>query len=295
MWGTRSAGGCRARFRWCHTAGCAGGCGEESDSYESNAPLIYGLLMSSNPVRFAAELPVLAAPGARFNYSTASTHLLAGVFERSTRLPNRTSAERNLLAPAGIMLPQWDSDPQGVHFGGSEMFLTTRDMLKFGILYLNQGRVGDRPVVPASWVAASTTKKSGGRHARVSTDGSQSNRLWIPVVDSQRGSACDGLCSWPGRSVHSGGAGPGAGGGRNFGARRAQSPTSNNSTPSFSWWTASFCPSAKPLSIGRVSIGASRGSGVLAERFTDYQRIGSLLRIIRIVEQSTGHRVLPQR
>jgi CubicO group peptidase (beta-lactamase class C family) len=126
---------------------------------ESNAPLVYALLMSSNPVRFAAELPVLAEPGARFNYATASSHLLAGALAHLVGGSLRELGERSLFGPAGITVSRWDADPEGVNFGGSEMLLTTREMLKLGILYLQGGKVGDRQIVPADWVAASATKQ----------------------------------------------------------------------------------------------------------------------------------------
>ena len=38
--------------------------------------------------------------------------------------------------------------------------LTPRQMLKFGELYLHQGRNGDRQVVPSSWVEASWTPRT---------------------------------------------------------------------------------------------------------------------------------------
>ncbi len=34
--------------------------------------------------------------------------------------------------------------------------ISTRDLARFGQLYLNRGRLGDREVIPAAWVAAST-------------------------------------------------------------------------------------------------------------------------------------------
>jgi CubicO group peptidase (beta-lactamase class C family) len=126
---------------------------------ESNAPLVSALLMSSDPVRFAAELPVLAEPGARFNYATASSHLLAGAVARLVGSPLREFGERSLFGPAGIILSRWDADPEGVNFGGSEMFFTAREMLKLGILYLHHGTVGDHHIVPADWVAASVAKQ----------------------------------------------------------------------------------------------------------------------------------------
>jgi CubicO group peptidase (beta-lactamase class C family) len=126
---------------------------------ESSPNMTYALLTSGNPVRFAAELPVLAAPGEGFNYGTAGTHLLAGALTRLAGKSLREVGDTYLFGPAGIALARWDSDPQGVNFGGSEMFLTTREMVKFGILYLHQGRVGDRQVIPADWMAESTTKR----------------------------------------------------------------------------------------------------------------------------------------
>lgn len=128
-------------------------------AWEESGPMTYALLTSGNPVRLVAELPVLAAPGSGFNYSTASAHLLAGALQRLTGSSLREFGEKYLFGPAGIEPARWDSDPQGVDFGGSEMFLTARAMLSLGILYLNRGRVGDRQVIPADWIAESTAKR----------------------------------------------------------------------------------------------------------------------------------------
>jgi CubicO group peptidase (beta-lactamase class C family) len=126
---------------------------------ESNAMLIYALVLNDDPVRFAAELPVLTPPGSGFNYATASSTLLAGALTRLTREPLRRYGQRKLFGPAGIEIARWDTDPNGVNFGGSEMFMTPREMLKLGVLYVRGGKVGDRQVVPASWVQESLTKK----------------------------------------------------------------------------------------------------------------------------------------
>ena len=49
-----------------------------------------------------------------------------------------------LAKPLGITLARWTRDPQGIYFGGNEMLMTPRQMLAFGELYLNRGRVGER-------------------------------------------------------------------------------------------------------------------------------------------------------
>ncbi len=51
-----------------------------------------------------------------------------------------------------------ETDPQGYVRGGNDMYLTPRDMAKFGLLYLNKGRYNGKQIVPASWVETSTAK-----------------------------------------------------------------------------------------------------------------------------------------
>ncbi len=50
-----------------------------------------------------------------------------------------------LAKPLGFTLARWPQDPQGIYFGGNDMLLTPRQMVQFGELYLNRGRVGEAP------------------------------------------------------------------------------------------------------------------------------------------------------
>jgi CubicO group peptidase (beta-lactamase class C family) len=56
-----------------------------------------------------------------------------------------------------MTIPQWPRDPQGVYFGGNEMRLSPRDLLRFGEMYRNGGVAGGYQVVPRAWVRASWT------------------------------------------------------------------------------------------------------------------------------------------
>jgi CubicO group peptidase (beta-lactamase class C family) len=112
-------------------------------------------VQSSNWVRYLLTHPLQQQPGEPMNYNTGNTHLLSAILTKVSGSDTWTFAQNALAAPLGLTLAKWPRDPQGVYFGGNDMLLTPRQMLKFGELYLQRGRNGGRQIVPASWVEAS--------------------------------------------------------------------------------------------------------------------------------------------
>jgi CubicO group peptidase (beta-lactamase class C family) len=127
----------------------------------------YGAWVTSrNWVQHALARPLFAAPGAEMEYSTGNTHLLSAILTKATKTSTWQFANDALAKPLGFTLPQWPRDPQGIYFGGNDMLLTPRQLLAFGELYLNDGRAGDRQVVPASWVKKSCEGQERRRRFR---------------------------------------------------------------------------------------------------------------------------------
>jgi CubicO group peptidase (beta-lactamase class C family) len=123
---------------------------------ESTSGRNYGAwVRSPNWVRFVLTRPLEAPPGATIEYSTGNTHLLSAILTRVTATSTWQFAQEALARPLGIALARWTRDPQGIYFGGNEMLMTPRDMIAFGELYLNRGRVNGRAVVPEPWIDAS--------------------------------------------------------------------------------------------------------------------------------------------
>ncbi len=116
-------------------------------------------VLSDDWVAYALQQPVRAEPGTRLVYSTGNTHLLSDILTAATGRSTLDFARRSLAAPLGFELAPWPQDPNGVYFGGNNMTLTPRQMLSFGSLYLNDGKVGSRQVIPASWVATSFQRR----------------------------------------------------------------------------------------------------------------------------------------
>jgi CubicO group peptidase (beta-lactamase class C family) len=112
---------------------------------------------STNWVKATIELPLLYSPGARFSYNTFQTHLLSAIITKASGMSTMDFAKKYLLEQMNINCSEWWRDPQGYYFGGNSMHFTPGSMAKLGYLYLNNGLLAGKQVVPAEWVEESLT------------------------------------------------------------------------------------------------------------------------------------------
>jgi CubicO group peptidase (beta-lactamase class C family) len=103
-------------------------------------------------------------PGAYHYYNNWDFNVLGTIFEKATKTNLFEEFERRIARPIGMedfTAPDgfYESGPESIH--RQYMFrVSARDMARFGYLYLRKGRWGDRQIVPADWVARSTTPYS---------------------------------------------------------------------------------------------------------------------------------------
>jgi CubicO group peptidase (beta-lactamase class C family) len=120
----------------------------------------WGLLLQWNfapdRVGFTLNLPLIHPPGQVFDYSNSISHLLSTVLTERSGLSLWEFAHRNLFGPIGINPSVWKQDARGYYSGHGSLYLTPREMAKFGFLYLNRGRWDGKQIVPADWIAEST-------------------------------------------------------------------------------------------------------------------------------------------
>ena len=120
---------------------------------ESTSGRDYGAwVKSQNWVRYVLAQPLIDEPGTRVEYSTGTSHLLSAILTKATKKSTWQFAQEELAKPLGFTLVKWLQDPQGIYFGGNEMLMTPRQMIRFGELYENNGRIGDREVIRKEWV-----------------------------------------------------------------------------------------------------------------------------------------------
>ncbi len=110
-------------------------------------------------IRYMLSKEVKYAPGEKFIYSNADTHLAGCMAERALGKPLYIYACENLFSKLGIGYPTWEMCPHGTVFGGSGLYLDILDMMKLGILYLNGGEYKGERIVSSEWVKEAGTKK----------------------------------------------------------------------------------------------------------------------------------------
>ncbi len=113
----------------------------------------------SNWTRGILELSLIDFPGTKYNYGTVQSHLLSAVITEVSGMDTLAFAQKNLFDEMNISINRWDSAPEGIFFGGSEMYMTPRDMAAFGLLYLNKGVFEGDQLIPEEWVEESFRPK----------------------------------------------------------------------------------------------------------------------------------------
>ena len=97
-------------------------------------------------------------PGTGFRYDSDATYMLSAIVEKRTGKKLMDFLKERMFDKIGISSAWSTTSPQGIACGGWGMNMTTRDIARFGQLYLQQGRWGGEYVLSPSWVALATTR-----------------------------------------------------------------------------------------------------------------------------------------
>jgi len=121
------------------------------------------LEMSADPIGFVLGKPVVAEPGTLFWYNTGLSEVLSALVAKVSGQTTLAFADEHLFGPLGIETVRWNRDRAGVYKGGTQLFLTPRDLAKIGVLCLNAGVWDGEEVVSSEWLAQSTQTRIRGR------------------------------------------------------------------------------------------------------------------------------------
>ncbi|WP_027443209.1 serine hydrolase domain-containing protein [Erythrobacter cryptus] len=135
--------------------------------YESSEVRMLFLDGRDNMAKWAEEQPLEAEPGAKFEYSSNTSVILADIAARALTPSTSPEARRKAVAdylqlrlfgPLGMtsMVPEFDAS--GTLIGGSLMHASARDWAKFGEFLRRKGRApSGEQLVPQRWIEAMVT------------------------------------------------------------------------------------------------------------------------------------------
>jgi len=105
--------------------------------------------------RAAFETPQVAAPGERYAYNSgAGMQTLACLVSRAVGMNLFEYAKLKLFDPLGMDSVAWDAADDGSSYGGFGITMSIEDMLRIGLLYLNEGAWEGTQIIPADYIAA---------------------------------------------------------------------------------------------------------------------------------------------
>jgi len=104
---------------------------------------------------FYLNRPMVSQPGTFFNYDSGGVILMSAILRNRAGMHADKFADEYLFPALGIKKVFWFKNQEGHPHTGGGLNLRPQDMAKFGLLYLRNGKWGDKQVVPERWVKES--------------------------------------------------------------------------------------------------------------------------------------------
>lgn len=114
---------------------------------------------SKDYVKGFLDQPMEHEPGNVFRYSSFASIALGDIVTKTTNIPVKYFAQTYLFTPLNIDIKLWLETPIGRTNTGYGLWLSTRDMAKFGQLFLQKGQWQGEQIISPYWVELSTKKQ----------------------------------------------------------------------------------------------------------------------------------------
>jgi hypothetical protein len=138
-----------------HTAGLDLGSSLSASLAAALEPVNRMKFMENDMAAFAEAADLATPPGGAWNYHDGNYLILSHLIRNAvggTPQDVLRFAQAELFGPLGMRHVVMQFDGAGTPEGSSQMLASARDWARFGLLYLNDGVVGGRRILPEGWV-----------------------------------------------------------------------------------------------------------------------------------------------
>ncbi|WP_234032994.1 serine hydrolase domain-containing protein [Paenibacillus faecalis] len=145
-------------------------------------PLIHQFHRNRKWASFALSLPIKEKDlGTTFQYRSTDSHLLSVALSEATGMNAYAYADKHLFSRLGVTHHAWTPSPEGHSMGHVGLYLTSRDMAKFGLCCLNAGKWQKQQIIPKEWLQEALTPQADGYPAF----GDYGFQWWTGKIDGQ--------------------------------------------------------------------------------------------------------------
>ena len=138
---------------------------EWNEDYGNRSDVNLMLHRETDMGRYAIDKPLEHEPGTFWYYSSGSTNIVMRYLRGKFASDKEFLAyyRERLFAPLGIRNAVFEPDMSGTPVGSSYLYISARDFARFGQLYLDDGCVGEKRILPEGWVEYTTTPASDSK------------------------------------------------------------------------------------------------------------------------------------
>ena len=148
-----------------HTSGLAMGSSLNASLLSALAPVNRMKFIERDMAGYAESIDLETAPGNAWNYHDGNYLILSRLIRDAAgghAADALRFARRELFDPLGMHGVTLEFDATGTPEGSSQMLAPARDWARFGQLYLDDGVVGGRRILPEGWVQYSASLTPNG-------------------------------------------------------------------------------------------------------------------------------------
>jgi CubicO group peptidase (beta-lactamase class C family) len=124
-----------------------------NDPKNDNANMFH----SNSWLNYVLNRNMACKPFTQFNYNSGCPIIVAGIIEKATKMKLDKFAEKYLFEPLEIKHYRWLKDNTGFCHAGDGLWMKPMDMVKIGIMVMNNGKWKNQQIVSSDWIEKLTT------------------------------------------------------------------------------------------------------------------------------------------